>query len=98
MQINKLLESILDNAKDKKYSEFEDAVKQELKNKLSNHPEIKKYSDDYEKIQSMKDLFKQISKEPEPEPTGKEEEDKIDDKINDEDDKNKAPENGEGEE
>lgn len=48
-------------AGDGKFSEFEAAVKAELKNKLGNHEEIKSYTSAFDKIQDMKNLFKQIN-------------------------------------
>lgn len=45
----------------KKYTEFSDAIKIELHNKLSNHPESKKYSSDYDKIEQMKSAFAKIN-------------------------------------
>lgn len=53
--------NIIQSVKDKKFSEFETAVKQELKNKLANSPEVKKYASDYDKIQSLKDTFAKIN-------------------------------------
>ena len=55
------MEDIVQLAVDKKYTEFSDAVKQELLNKLGNSPEIKTYTSEYDRIQNMKSLFKQIS-------------------------------------
>jgi 5'-deoxynucleotidase YfbR-like HD superfamily hydrolase len=53
---------VLNLASDKKFTEFSKAIKQELKNKLSNHKEVKQYVSDYDKIQQMKDSFAEISK------------------------------------
>lgn len=55
------MEDIVQLAGDKKYTEFSNAVKQELLNKLGNSPEIKTYTSEYDRIQNMKSLFKQIS-------------------------------------
>ena len=55
------MEDIVQLAGDKKYTEFSNAVKQELLNKLGNSPEIKAYTSEYDRIQNMKSLFKQIS-------------------------------------
>lgn len=55
------MENVMQYVADKKYSEFSNAVKQELLNKLSNSPEIKNYTSEYDKIQQMKDLFSQIN-------------------------------------
>ena len=43
------------------YSDFSNAVKTELKQKLANSEVIKDYSSDYQKIQDMKDTFSQIT-------------------------------------
>jgi len=51
----------LDAVKNKKFTEFSDAVKQELKQKLSNHKDTKKYVSDYDKIKQMKDSFAKIA-------------------------------------
>jgi len=53
---------VLDDVKNKKFTDFSNAVKQELKQKLSNHKLTKKYVSDYDKIQQMKDSFAKISK------------------------------------
>lgn len=65
-----LLEALKDAisaAGDGKYTEFSNAVKQELKNKLANSPEAKKFASDFDEIQRMKDLFAQVSNKKEPE-------------------------------
>lgn len=49
-------------AADKKFTDFENAVKLELQNKLSNHDYMKKYASAYDNINRMKDLFNQITK------------------------------------
>ena len=54
---------ILKSAENKKYTEFSDAIKAELKSKLAGHPTIDKYSSDYDRIQKMKDIFSQINTE-----------------------------------
>ena len=59
-------QSALDAVKDKKFTEFSDAVKQELKQKLSNHKITKKYVSDYDKIKQMKDSFAKIANINEP--------------------------------
>lgn len=51
----------IQNAVEKKYSAFSDAVKIELKNKISNHPESKSYATEYDRIQNMKSLFAKIN-------------------------------------
>jgi hypothetical protein len=57
-----LEQETLDLVKDKKFTEFSDAVKQELKNKLSNHKGAKEYVSNFDKIQQMKSTFAKISK------------------------------------
>ena len=52
---------VVKNAVDGKYTEFSDAVKKELKTKMSNHEVSKKHVSNFDKIQNMKDIFKQIS-------------------------------------
>ena len=54
---------VIDSAVNKKYSEFSDAIKTELKTKLANNSDIKKYVDDFDKIQQMKTLFAKINTE-----------------------------------
>ena len=58
---------VLKSAQDKKFTEFEKAVKQELSNKLSNHKVTKQYVSDFDKIQQMKDSFEKIRTDVEPE-------------------------------
>ena len=55
------MENIIQSAKDKKYTEFSNAVKDELKSKLSNHEISQNYASEYDRIQQMKDVFSQIS-------------------------------------
>jgi len=52
---------VINSATDKKYTEFSDAIKAELHNKMSNNDISKKYASDYDSIQSMKKLFAQIN-------------------------------------
>jgi len=67
-----LEQDTIDNVKDKKFTDFSNAVKQELKQKLSSHKGTKEYVSDFDKIKQMKDSFAKISKinqennEPEP--------------------------------
>lgn len=56
-----LEQETLDSVKTKKFTDFSDAVKQELKNKLSNHPKTKDYVSNFDKIQQMKDSFAKIA-------------------------------------
>jgi hypothetical protein len=53
--------TVIDSAVEKKYSDFSDAVKSELANKLASHPTVKKYADEFDKIQQMKSIFSKIS-------------------------------------
>jgi hypothetical protein len=53
----------IQNAVDKKYTEFSDAIKAELKNKLANQEDVKQYASDYDKIQDMKAAFAKINSE-----------------------------------
>ena len=49
-------------AGDKKFTDFSNAVKAELKSKLNNHPNIQGYKSEFERINAMKDLFSQVIK------------------------------------
>jgi len=49
------------NVQDREYTDFSNAVKQELANKMINHPVIATAKSEYEKIQDMEDIFKKIS-------------------------------------
>lgn len=55
--------NIFKSALDKKFTDFSQAVKSELKTKLANREEIKTHVSDFEKIQQMKASFAQINKE-----------------------------------
>lgn len=54
-------QGIVKAAQDKRFSDFESAVRTQLKTKLANHPEIVKYSNAMDKIQGMKDAFSKVS-------------------------------------
>lgn len=56
---------IINYAVNKKYTEFSNAIKTELQNKLANNKDAKKYASDYDKIQQMKLAFAKINGEPE---------------------------------
>lgn len=56
---------IINYAVNKKYTEFSNAIKSELQNKLANNKDAKKYVSDYDKIQQMKLAFAKINGEPE---------------------------------
>ena len=69
-----LEQEVLDLAADKKFTEFSNAVKQELKNKLSNQKDIKQYVSDFDKIQQMKQQFAAIANTETPKEETQEEE------------------------
>lgn len=48
-------------AADKKFTDFSNAVKCELKNKLTNHESVQRYKTDFERIQNIKSLFAKIN-------------------------------------
>lgn len=48
-------------AVDKKYTDFEQAIKSELTAKLSDNAVIKKYSKEFDNIQQMKSEFSRIN-------------------------------------
>jgi len=52
---------ILRDVEDKKFTNFSNSVKRELRTKLSSNPSIEQYKSDYDKIQDMKNLFSKIS-------------------------------------
>ena len=53
----------LQNAKDKKFTDFSNAVKQELRSKLASNSVTKDYTSEYDRLQQMKDVFSQITKD-----------------------------------
>lgn len=57
-----LEQDTIDDVKDKKFTDFSNAVKQELKQKLSSHKGTKAYVSDFDKIKQMKSSFAKISK------------------------------------
>lgn len=52
---------VLQLAVDSKFTEFSDAIKLELKQKLANHETSQKYTSEFDHIQKMKDIFKMAS-------------------------------------
>jgi selenocysteine-specific translation elongation factor len=48
-------------AVEKRYTDFSNAIKQELNNKLQNHPIIQNHSSEFERIERLKDIFSQIN-------------------------------------
>lgn len=62
--------SDLDLAVDKRYTDFSNAIKQELANKVANNPVIQNFETEFDRIQKLKGIFAQINstvKEPETE-------------------------------
>jgi len=57
------MENILKNAEDKKFLQFSNAVKQNIINKLDNHPKTKEFKDEFSKIADMKAAFNKINTE-----------------------------------
>lgn len=53
--------AVIDKAVGGKYTEFSAEIKTELHKKMSSHPDTVKYADDYDKIQSLKQIFAQVS-------------------------------------
>jgi hypothetical protein len=62
MNLNK---TVIDNAVDKKYTMFSDAIKTELYKKMSNHPQAVAYATTYDNVQSVKQKFAEINGAPE---------------------------------
>ena len=53
--------SVIDSAVQKRFTEFSLAVGNELRSKLSNHPDILAYSQEFDRIRKLKDSFSNIS-------------------------------------
>ena len=53
--------NIINSAANKKYTEFSDAIKAELRAKFAEHPVSKKYASDYDSIHTMKQMFAEIN-------------------------------------
>jgi hypothetical protein len=53
--------SVIDSAVQKRFTEFSLAVSNELRNKLSTHPSIVAYTQEFDKIRKLKDSFSNIS-------------------------------------
>jgi hypothetical protein len=51
----------LQAAGEKRFTDFSNAVKQELNNKLQSNPIIQANVSEYERIQQLKDIFSQIN-------------------------------------
>lgn len=56
-----LEKTVIKSAVDKKYTEFSNAIKQELHNKMANSDIGKSYASDFDKIQQMKASFAKIN-------------------------------------
>lgn len=56
-----LTTSNIDAAMNGEYTNFSNAVKTELKRKLSNHSSFVKFENDYNKIQRLKSEFNKIN-------------------------------------
>jgi selenocysteine-specific translation elongation factor len=54
-------------AAEKRYTDFSNAIKQELNNKLQNHPIIQNHTSEFERIERLKDIFSQINQTKQPE-------------------------------
>jgi selenocysteine-specific translation elongation factor len=54
-------------AVEKRYTDFSNAIKQELNNKLQNHPIIQNHTSEFERIERLKDIFSQINQTKQPE-------------------------------
>lgn len=53
--------SVIDSAVQKRFTEFSTAVGNELRNKLSSHPDIVEYSQEFDRIRKLKDSFSNIA-------------------------------------
>jgi hypothetical protein len=53
--------SVIDSAVQKRFTEFSLAVSNELRSKLSTHPSIVAYTQEFDKIRKLKDSFSNIS-------------------------------------
>lgn len=56
------IKDILKSVEDKSYTDFYKKVADELNLRVSNDPSMKKKIDDYERLQKMNTLFKEIQK------------------------------------
>lgn len=57
------MEDILKHAEDKKFTDFSNAVKTQLQNKMDNNQHMKTHNDEFERIQKMKGMFNKINSE-----------------------------------
>lgn len=53
--------TVIDKAVGGKYTDFSAVIKTELHKKISAHPDTVKYAEDYDKIQTLKQIFAQAS-------------------------------------
>jgi hypothetical protein len=56
-----LEKTVIDKAVGKKYTEFSDSIKAELYTKIRNHPNSVAYASEYDKVQTIKQKFADIS-------------------------------------
>jgi hypothetical protein len=52
----------IDYVKDQDFAKFKDAVVKQVNHKVNTHPGLKRQNQEFEKLQNMKSLFKQINK------------------------------------
>lgn len=52
---------VLQSAEEKKYTDFSNAIKQELANKLANNPIVQSHMSEFDRINQLKDVFAQIN-------------------------------------
>ena len=62
-EITENIKGAIDSVKNKKYSEFEDAIRKELMVKMNSNHSIKRYSDGIDRMNALKTAFAQINKE-----------------------------------
>lgn len=53
--------TVIDAATQKKFSEFSNAIKQELHSKLNGHEDVMNYVHQLDSIRNMKDAFAEIN-------------------------------------
>lgn len=56
-----LTSTVIDAAQEKRYSEFSNAIKQELHSKLNGHEDVINYVQQLDSIRSMKSAFAEIN-------------------------------------
>lgn len=55
------MNNVLNHVRDKEYVQFEEIIQNELKSRLNNNSVIQDYISQYDKINSMKQSFSEIS-------------------------------------